>query len=609
MVRRANVANAGRARHSNCAQLLRVAAVVQQQSVQGDDLHLSPSELAVAARVASELSTQLSQESPYQEVKLLWDHPSQDTVALLALFGLALRRSSPFDMGDEENASYATVRKHLCGPLALLLVDREHLQKVCSEYLGQVLLQTDTLQCYCRLLSEAAEQLRPAAAVHFPAPAQSHASPGAAAAVTPAGLSGEQEQGRQRPPGPGPAVQLQAAPPPQPCMQQLGSLLHEVINILAVLGIGLQHLKGGGGADAGTSSSSSSSPNPASQRMLSARAQVQSSGLLEHWARALLLGTPAAIADLHGRQQKEAQTAQGTYLYALCHMHRLMQLDWADFVRRPCGGTLASIHMAYLCAALDGGSAFGLARPAVINLPAGTAVERDFLWDVDPRVADGEEELVSHHRMVGTLPAQLTLRAWIAMLGGTTEAPGAAGGGAQLPAEADPSGVETGAGAGQDAGDDGAGQGEGAQGGEPREGPLGPTPASLGICSLPPLNRFATVTLCLRLAKGVLACWGQSIADVRLVGDGVGRGSGSGSLLLPKTGGCTVLFSALACARLALLPLVWGRERVSRAVRVQLRVWWETYMAAAQHREALLVGEPQPLAYPSWTNDVIGGSW
>ncbi len=57
--------------------------------------------------------------------------------------------------------------------------------------------------------------------------------------------------------------------------------------------------------------------------------------------------------------------------------------------------------------------------------------------------------------------------------------------------------------------------------------------------------------------------------------------------------GCSVLYHALACARLALLPAVWDRERVPRRSRAQLREWWETYVAAAQHSEALTVGDHQ----------------
>ncbi len=87
----------------------------------------------------------------------------------------------------------------------------------------------------------------------------------------------------------------------------------------------------------------------------------------------------------------------------------------------------------------------------------------------------------------------------------------------------------------------------------------------------------------------VLASWGGTLPRVRLQPQGgtVGRDAP----LLPKLAGSALLQYALSCARLALLPDVWGRERVPRRTRAQLREWWETYVAAAQHPEALLVGE------------------
>ncbi len=125
------------------------------------------------------------------------------------------------------------------------------------------------------------------------------------------------------------------------------------------------------------------------------------------------------------------------------------------------------------------------------------------------------------------------------------------------------------------------------------------TAANTCLGKLPPFNRTATFHLCLRLAKGVLACWGRPLSGVRL--ELPSRNPSAPAPLLPKEQSCALLHHALACARLALLPAVWGRERVPKRTRAQLRAWWETYVEAAQHPEALAVGELDLPDYPQWT--------
>ncbi len=72
--------------------------------------------------------------------------------------------------------------------------------------------------------------------------------------------------------------------------------------------------------------------------------------------------------------------------------------------------------------------------------------------------------------------------------------------------------------------------------------------------------------------------------------------------MLPKVSSAVQLHHALACARLA-LPAVWGRERVPRRTRAQLRALWEAYVAAAQHPEALMVALPELPEHPAWTRE------
>ncbi len=86
---------------------------------------------------------------------------------------------------------------------------------------------------------------------------------------------------------------------------------------------------------------------------------------------------------------------------------------------------------------------------------------------------------------------------------------------------------------------------------------------------LPPHDCMASVQVCLRLANGVLASWGQPLAGVHLhLADGMPVGKDP---LLPKGNGSSLVFHTLLCARQALLPDVWGRARVRGGVRAQLR--------------------------------------
>ncbi len=253
-------------------------------------------------------------------------------------------------------------------------------------------------------------------------------------------------------------------------------------------------------------------------------------------------------------------------------------------MRRPCGRALAATHMAYLCAALDGGGAFGLVRPAEIVLPACDQCKKGYLPDADPVAESFDADLRKRGCSVGLRPAVDTLRAWMSLMRSRDPAEPVAGGGAGQGGEGRSA---RGASAPMQLR---AGAGEHGFNEEEGQAHRGQVPPGAGSCNLPPYNRSATVATCLRLAKGLLARWGEPIPGARLDTDSGGNGGGVGPQL-PKVGGCAVLCEALACSRLALLQAVQGRERVPRRTRGQLRAWWETYVAAAQHPEALTVGE------------------
>ncbi len=350
---------------------------------------------------------------------------------------------------------------------------------------------------------------------------------------------------------------------------------------------------GGEGSNGGGDSGGAKPPFPGARSMLTwTGAKLQSSYVLEHWSRLLLLGTSAALARGDSTQQRGAQALQARSLHALSNMSLIMGVGWEGLVRRPCGAVLAATHMAYMCAALDGGGAFGLARPAEIVLPACGLCVSEYDEQADPAALSFDADLAKRGYSVGLRPAMYILKAWKWLLRSEGFAMPLAGGGVGQGGD----GRSSAAAPPQQQGD-GAGERGPEEEGQAHRGQGLP---GAGSCALPPYNRSATVALCLRLAKGVLARWGEAIPGARLDtagGDGGGGGSSGsssgGGPQLPKVGGCAVLYEALACSRLALLQAVQGREHVPRRTREQLRAWWETYVAAAQHPEALAVGEPE----------------
>ncbi len=630
------------------SKLLCVAESLLIQATRNADLGLSWAELETAHQAAAELSEwPRGQPAPTARLQLASGAQGRASASDVALFSLALRRSSPFVTGGGMQQLYASLRQRLSSGLRCAVGGgEEEWKRFCAEVLAPALLRTDMLECYSRLLAEAAEQLQPAALAALPATAASAsmtpATQGLEAAHGAVSTTSGQQQHKRRAEQAKPAGQAGKPRPGQPNLNTLAALVAELQRVLLVCLAGVRHFneqqqeQQQSGAIAASDSDSSQassvpSPQPADNLPTAVCSQLQSSWVLEHWARVLLLGTAPALAGGDSAQQQQAQAMQVRLLHSLS---LLRCVDWFEFVRRPWGCALAATHMAHLCAALDGGHAFGGPRPDVFVLPGAGQDEQDFAaWRNDAAVAS-DALVVAVGRALSLLPALEILRAWISILelepheGPRQDGVGADGGmqqaerGAQTGAVGDREGATTAAAAVAQQGGLAAGKAgplpapavqhacrktDGAEAGAAGGvSPAALTPPAVSPGSgLPPLNRPATVALCLRLAKGVLARWGGRLGGVRLFSY---RGSfGSAAPLLPKVDGCSVLHHALACARLALLPDVWGRERVPRRTRAQLRAWWETYMAAMQHPEALAVAAFRPCEQETeWTEDCPG---
>ncbi len=599
MLRRTKHGEAATSRRTNLHQLLRVAGIVQQQAV-GDSIELTTSDIGAAERVAKQIKDKLRAQDfgALEDVEKLWSHPSQETASVLALFSLALRRSSPFASGAGTPSAFANIRANLNVHLETLTSDSRKYRTLKFDTIGRLMLRTDALGCYTRLLSEAGEQLKAAAIAALPGAQRE-------------GQGGQQQQGPRRQP-PAPGEQRQGPRPQQIDHELLERLLDEVITVAAVpctdiMQRQLRHM-----ATVRNATSDSPIPAGAPEQPLQqeTHAQLQSSWVLEHYARVLLLGTAPALSGGNSKQQK-AQSMQTESFHRLCMLYILMQLDMADFVRRPWGCTLAFIHMARLCAAMDGAERYGLPPHAALTLPEASPLDTASIAQTDYAAEQSDEMAMRRGQAFSLLPALLTLRAWTELLGEgqegmAKELPAAAGAGAGLLAAdgASAAGEHEGRGActsSTEQGRVGIQVGVSVRG---EEGRVQLAAAGASPCRLPPLNRSVTIDVCLRLARGVLANWGAVIPRVKVsAGDG-SRPSAGGRMT--KGSGSAVVQHALECARLALLPNVWGRVTVRGRTRAQLRAWWATYVAAAQHPEALLVAEPQWLEYPDWIARGLG---
>ncbi len=393
---------AARGRRSNLQTLLSISRAILYQLDRGIEPEVSSLDAAAAERACRDLAEELKAlplADNLHEFIALWTYPSQDTAAYLAFLSLSLRRSSLFPAGDGPAATYARTRDLLFLQLGRAAQDvgLEVWGPVCRELLGPALLRTDALQCLSRLLAEAAEQLKPAAALVFPRPPQAEAD----------GSEGSRNQQQQL--GPGMPREVHTAPRTQPpSLAVLEQPLRTLITLLSIFCAGIQHLSSTKTAAAAITTRTTAAPAGPSCHVLHATpALLHSSGVLEHWAQVVLLGPLVAAARGAGRNPNSRTLAVALQADLLCPMCQLLiatRIGVADFVRGPCGSGLASTYMAYLCAALDGGDAFGLDKVTTIVMLAGTATESVFLQRRD-RWAEGQDAGAAGERWLASLQA------------------------------------------------------------------------------------------------------------------------------------------------------------------------------------------------------------
>ncbi len=135
-----------------------------QQIARGLDPELSSSALSAVAQAAAALTADFTDEAwSSHELTALWCHPGQDAAAYLALFSLALRRSS---LGQGTKSVYARILSDLCRQLSIIchITEPVALGHICRAHLAAALLRAGSIDCYARLLADTADKLKPAVA-------------------------------------------------------------------------------------------------------------------------------------------------------------------------------------------------------------------------------------------------------------------------------------------------------------------------------------------------------------------------------------------------------------------------------------------------------------
>ncbi len=362
----------------------------------GRQAWLSLSEAKAASRAAGVLLVAATQHQAFEE-RRAYNSWAGSWSELLSLYAIALRQSSRSlhqDQTKDELAAYMQLREGVSSEVHLLCTAAQRVGHVALlRAMGCALLRAGTLQCYTRLLSDAAEQLQPAAraaCADLPEDAEVPAaeeklfmmlgqsregvriSPGAASAAVSGSLRLASEVVR--------VLQLLAA-----CKENkvVTGTSQGVWQCVRACGAFAACEQAGAAAGSATSSSSSgggpchdakSSAGQAAflEALGHASSQGHLAGLHQHAARVLLLATAAARGrDTHQHTHETASQIARQLMEFMWQVSALAvtnkTIDAAD------GGLLMS-ELVQLCASLDGGTTYGMA-PGLWPRPGGCGAD------------------------------------------------------------------------------------------------------------------------------------------------------------------------------------------------------------------------------------------
>lgn len=131
-------------RSLNLETLLVAGRGLLRQSALGLDPALPSTVLSAVAQAAAALTADFTPESwSSHEPTALWCHPGQDAAAYVALFSLALRRSSPSATGQGTKDVYARILSDLCRQLGTIchMTEPVALGRICRDLLAAALLR------------------------------------------------------------------------------------------------------------------------------------------------------------------------------------------------------------------------------------------------------------------------------------------------------------------------------------------------------------------------------------------------------------------------------------------------------------------------------------
>ncbi len=348
--------------------------------------------MARAAQQALETIADTAAQQPDRQPERAYKAWSGSCAELLSLFSLALRHSSRSlcpDSPKEEIAMYAQLREGLLSELHLLSGAARSLgDTALLSRLGCALLRTGTLQCYTALLSDAARQLEPAAraaCADLPDWPDMYALEKKVEVVLGRSAAGGLTSPRWRTAAMSGALRL--AGEAVRLLELLGAcsgsrgepgdvsgtVLHHLSRVLGQ-GLGAPALAcgaGGSGGEQGSGSSGSGVQDSAAgcgecSKFEEARKAASSCGhvskLYQHASRLLLLATAAARNS--ATHEAASQLAEQLVARICSFEHGVLSLRCTTMT----DSASAVAELVQLCAALDGGTTYGMA-PGLWPLP------------------------------------------------------------------------------------------------------------------------------------------------------------------------------------------------------------------------------------------------
>lgn len=273
-----------------------------------------------------------------------WGTRQRDTAALVSLLALAARHADPFAEAEGPENMFCPIKSFVASYLPKYKLTLDPATAAC---LSGTLLSTHALQCFARLLAVASDRLHPAAEANL----RTDSLVAAAEAL------------QQEAPWAFRSTPRRTANASIAQLTQARRLLAETLDLLVCCGAQNPHDKDTDRA------SGDQLPSAATREALVTH--LTDSHLVEHWCRLLLL-TSAASQSKDLAQIIKSEQCEDALSDQLFKQLGFLDPFWQQLVRCPCSSYLLCTHMVRLCDALDEQGLCGLPPRVTCCVPYDT---------------------------------------------------------------------------------------------------------------------------------------------------------------------------------------------------------------------------------------------